>query len=1102
MIQDIFNQQSKKKTPLQVIQEKPTNYGWNNTTQYIVGDYYTSTPATTVKQEPLYIENPATKTANFLSDAQSSAYSYSKQLDVKKRNYSKNILELQDELKQTTDKSQKFLTTNKIGLLNREINKIDGIQENTGMKSDWIQDPMQREIYEKIQEKRITDPYEYLKAFRPEYKEPGWIGGLQEDFTRSWIGMVERTGGEVVGDIGRLAGSEKLAEAGYDFANKKITELLKTPELLPPEDMVAIKDSRWWSSVLTGSAAYMGAITAGSYVGGPAIGFLTGAALMKYPMKDTLIEKGVEVDTADTLSTMFGLTAAGIENIGGFKTSTGSKMSQKGFSDKIASQLTRFNSEIFNDMFSEGGEELIQHFAEGITLMVAGEDIDIVDWMTSQEALEATVGGAGAGALFGGGKAIASLYANGKTMFGLSIEDVSKKTDISKSIRKETALNKEEIQKPIITSDIRKSSKIETIKEKVDEFSARLHRTGRVSALLGKDFKKQVFDPINNAKSNTLRQYHSTIDSTADYAENLGIDIRNFVTNKIEVAGIEMTQQERTMVYIYSQNENARNSLINANSFTNEQINKIAGSVTQEEIALAKHLQEEVARYGKKANQIWTEELGHESFLLEDNYFPISRDFNASERLNQLENQSFEEFISESMFSLNGNKAKEIAESEKVRKDFIKERQPGSKIPLNLNLLEVFDKHIKMVTRFNNFRMPIENAQNIVNDPKVQKAMSDANAYYPTLFKNYLNQEATGKRYDFGRKSAPFEKIAKKLRHNWVVYILGASASVVAKQPISISNAISRTGFINYAKGLNKAYSPEVMANIKEYNPQIYYRLGKVEREMRDVEASIVQKFSKYGNKIDELKRADKIQLAKDIILLPMKLTDKFGVLTSYSAALEKYSDFPKEIQAEKAEAVIRETQPWFAIETIPEAFRSNEMEAQMTTFQTMPNQMLNDFIFRVKKGIGTEGEKLTLKERVSNLMLSNIIPIMLNGAISKMMYDLFHDDEKKKKSDWAEHGWDFMKDTMYLVPYIGATLTNWAKGKKYDITTPALDIVKEGANLWADIFQKNKKGKSSKIKKDLSVLAGMLTGTPGFYTKFITNYYKDKAKKEAKSKW
>ena len=448
--QSIVVKKPQKQTIQDVVKTRPikntekidyNDYGWRNTTETITQNgellQYKSPEEDIQAMVANVFNNPKVnkKDKEFLSTPAS--YNFLDSLKKKENEYKNRLLEIENTIKDSRfprisviDNKQEKL------LVKRELDKIESIKKDFNFDDDNLWDlmnmPEVKRYNDLKQEKKITDPYEYLRIYKSEYKEPEkFVDMFQEDLSRNFNQMSKRTLGELFGEVGATIGVDALKDAGYDYANKQIIDLLEHPEQLPGEDAQAFfdggyKQSRFYSNAISGSAAYMGTVAASTAIN-PAAGFVAASSMIKYSFKDELIEAGVDLKTADNISTIVGMVGAAIESIGGFKIG---KMGEKGFVNYIKNQLAKNISvaNIMNWGVSEGVEEIMQGMAETFGKVAAGLEVDFKEeakgWL--EGGIVGFVMGLG---LSGGGKYFQNLY-QGKTSFGLTTKDVSKTPDL------------------------------------------------------------------------------------------------------------------------------------------------------------------------------------------------------------------------------------------------------------------------------------------------------------------------------------------------------------------------------------------------------------------------------------------------------------------------------------------------------------------------------------------------------------------------------------------------------------------------------------------------------------------------------------------------
>jgi len=252
-----------------------------------------------------------------------------------------------------------------------------------------------------------------------------------------WSGFIKPAIGTVAEQIGVSIDSPKIREWGEQFSDRVLEEESRRASAQSMADVPGIfegglKDPRYYPKVMSQAIGFFTAILGTSVavtaatknpVAGATAGYGVGAALESSNAYQSMLDKGVAPDDANTAAQIYGVAATMIENATGLRPAGGTKALVEDFAvdaAKNAGIKNFFKKWAEEGILEEGSQQLVQNVITKFVDKNTGIFDDVVESMVS--------GTVGALPLAGGGAVMSNKKvqrAVRDTQLGLSTKDVS-----------------------------------------------------------------------------------------------------------------------------------------------------------------------------------------------------------------------------------------------------------------------------------------------------------------------------------------------------------------------------------------------------------------------------------------------------------------------------------------------------------------------------------------------------------------------------------------------------------------------------------------------------------------------------------------------------
>ncbi len=238
-----------------------------------------------------------------------------------------------------------------------------------------------------------------------------------------------------------------------------------------------------------------------------------------------------------------------------------------------------------------------------------------------------------------------------------------------------------------------------------------------------------------------------------------------------------------------------------------------------------------------------------------------------------------------------------------VKNGMLQTRQRVVRMPVDLSLNVLFT-HLEDTIHYITHAAIIKDIDRITQDAEYQRVMEDklGDAVYRTIrpaLRNIARPERS--------LGLQFDRFVDRARVLTTAYILGANASVAAKQIFSLPGAVSDMGAGNYLKGLIHVLRNPLQAYESMHELSIYMetRSKSFDREIRESGNAILKKnFAGMDRSLKDMFR--------DAVFIPIRVMDFAAVYPAwhgaYSAEMKKSGDIEQAVRY--ADEVIRASQP------------------------------------------------------------------------------------------------------------------------------------------------------------------------------------------------
>jgi hypothetical protein len=506
-----------------------------------------------------------------------------------------------------------------------------------------------------------------------------------------------------------------------------------------------------------------------------------------------------------------------------------------------------------------------------------------------------------------------------------------------------------------------------SIKEKaVEKWDSYWVGAWRVERLLDamdgyEDYKglwsKTLFKPYTKAMDTQIRGVGTKMEELQTFYKENKLDVGKMATKWETVAGLKLRPTDKIAIYLHSLNEQNRNHLINGNKITEEQIDAVVTSLTDDEKKVAAKFQEMTKAETPEIAKAYEDITGVPLKAVE-NYWHIEIKHNVAgeQSKNYAEKLKEEDLMRKAYF----------AASSSIEKGFTQARAQTAAQEIRLDALGQMAAHIRDVEHYKAFLPLVKDFQAILADPSIKNAIINNRGYstYRTLNK-WLEDIAESDPYQL---TNTYDRAARTLRVNSVAATLIFNLSSVMNQPVSFLVGAAEIGNLNAARGLiiNLAKPGETAKIIKEYSPAMYARA--MEREVAEAR---------------QMRGQGKIS-PQELMMVLQETTDRIAVNSLWRGAFDDklIKGSTAQEAADYATGIIRRTQGWSSPGDVAAIARSGELIKAITPFTNEINQLLNYLRFDVFGKYGAK--KMSTASMIAKIIEAFIAPALLFGLIRR----------------------------------------------------------------------------------------------------------------------
>jgi len=440
----------------------------------------------------------------------------------------------------------------------------------------------------------------------------------------------------------------------------------------------------------------------------------------------------------------------------------------------------------------------------------------------------------------------------------------------------------------------------------------------------------------------------------------------------------KLTTSERIGVYALAQNEGTMNHLLS--EFSKEDIAKVIKSVeaSKDEVYVADNIKayfelgwpmfQKIAKASGVASDIVKEKNYITAFITDKN------DLNQTNFMEGLIQQT--------------------AGGKKVPgQEHTKERKKGARRNIELDIFTIHARAARSIERFKVMAPMAKSVGSLLKKKKFKQAINNATyGWGAEVFDRWLQDSIRGsKAYD----TSVISKSLRWLRTAGIHYVLGFKILTAAKQGLSLFPAA----------GVDPGMIPLLIGNMTN---------SAMPSNFKNTEALVESKsdlvrtrdWNRDLRTAWDSKTVRKFYAGKKLSPLSMRMATAVDHYTVVNVWMSAYQLSQKHNMNEAdsvmfADGVIEKTQPMCKAVDLPNFFRGNELEVNLTTFQNMVNQ--NGQILWYDIFGEWKAKNISTAMMSYRLLMSQIAPALLLGMISR----------GRPPEDWKEAAKDMF---MYLV--------------------------------------------------------------------------------------
>ena len=531
-------------------------------------------------------------------------------------------------------------------------------------------------------------------------------------------------------------------------------------------------------------------------------------------------------------------------------------------------------------------------------------------------------------------------------------------------------------------------------------------------------FTKYIYQPVKTGDTTASVNFSKVMKVAIETFNDADIDVVAMMTEVNDI-GIKakLTTAERVGVYALAQNEGTMNHLLS--EFSKDEIVKVIKSVkeSKDEMYVADSIKAYFEHGWPMFQQIARASGVASGTVKEKNY--ITAFVTDKNDLNQTD---FMEGL-----------IQQFAEGKKVPgQQLTIKRKRGAKRNIELNIFTIHARAARSIERFKVMAPVAKKVGSLLGNRKVKLALNNATyGHGVQTFDKWLQDSIRGSAaYD----TSVISKSLRVLRMFGINYVLGYKVLTAAKQGISFFTAAS----------IHPGMVPLLMANITN---------NAMPGKFREMETFVESKsdlvktrdWNRDLRTAWDSKAVKKLYAGKKLSPISMRMAtavDHYTVVTVWKSAyqLAQKQNMNEEESVQFADGVIERTQPMGKAVDLPNFFRGNELERNLTIFQNQVNQNGNMLWYDI---LGErKAKKISNSMMGYRILMSQVAPALLLGMISR----------GRPPEDIKEAAKDMF---MYLVSpftFLGPWIYNIVAGdygpRRMIAETPLVETAKLGAAI------------------------------------------------------
>jgi tRNA A37 methylthiotransferase MiaB/chaperonin cofactor prefoldin len=320
-----------------------------------------------------------------------------------------------------------------------------------------------------------------------------------------------------------------------------------------------------------------------------------------------------------------------------------------------------------------------------------------------------------------------------------------------------------------------------------------------------------------------------------------------------------------------------------------------------------------------------------------------------------------------------------------------KERTPGAKQPIKLDLIENYFRYLNRVEQFIHLGPAAKQVADILNDREFNAAFKAVHGQPGMqMLKKWLKDAVVGSSTETADAT---EKLFLHARRAGMLFTQVAKLPSIARQFLSAFTAMSVDPRVtmHYLRSAMFGVVPKVRKHLIDdtLDKSAYMRHRVMDRDVAMPSATIPHIIG-VERKVagvpvpywDDVNMAPQRRVDRDVAVLAWQA---FYKAAATSEAFRKEYDIPDTNEAtlvEFADRMVRGTQSKGQAVFLSDLFRGSPLAKLMTTFQTEENTKWNYWVHDIAKA--WHAGRITNKQAAYRLLMSYIIPAMVMGMIGR----------------------------------------------------------------------------------------------------------------------